>query len=186
MTGLYIVYGQRIPDLIGDRMPISIDATVGGSNSNAYMTLLRANSLIEELPHAGDWLSNPSIRKDRMLLQATRLIDRRMIFFGARTSASQSLEWPRTGIVHAIMGKDVSSAIIPDFIESAMVEWMLALHASLTREFQAVAGVRSLRTPSYDIEFSHIDQDQMPLVVAELLLPYGERRQMRPVRLERA
>ena len=168
-------------------MALVIDATVGGASSNSYVTMERANTLLEGLPHAGDWFTDYTINRVQLIIHATRLIDRHIDFNGLKATTSQALEWPRQSIKDVRTNEEILSTIIPEFVEWATVEWAFELYLNADQGTNLVPGVRSLRTPSYDIEFSGAGGKKLiPDVVGDLLLPYGERVPRGGIRLMRA
>jgi hypothetical protein len=167
-------------------MAIILDATVGGASSNAYVTVARGNQLMELLPHATEWFTDETIYPEQLLTHATTLIDRVMMFNGSRTSTSQRLEWPRTGIANVRTGVTIASNIIPEFVELATVEWAYDLYLDSSQAVVFAPGLRSLRTATYDAEFGGSGKRRVPSVVTELLNDYGMRRTQNSVRLVRA
>ena len=157
-------------------MAITVDASIGGASSNSYLTLARANVLAESLPHASDWLTDGSINKAQLLVHATRLIERHYKPDGSKTSASQSLWWPQTGLYYADTSTAIPSNIIPEFVEWATLEWAWALHQTPDPYADIATGLRELDTPSFNMVFTGERQPVTPRVVAELLGPYTSRR----------
>ena len=81
-------------------MAITIDATVGGTAANSYITLSDANAIVEGLIADDDvvaWGSSTDDNKNRALYTATVRIDRER-FIGARVTNTQALQWPRLGV----------------------------------------------------------------------------------------
>ena len=81
-------------------MAITIDATVGGANANSYQTLADAQSIVDGMVQDADvtaWAAATTDAKNRALYTATQRLDRER-FIGARSTDTQSLQWPRTGV----------------------------------------------------------------------------------------
>ena len=81
-------------------MAIAIDASVGGVNANSYLTLNDAQAIIDgfvEDPDVTAWASATTDQKNRALYTATQRLDRER-FLGARSTDTQALQWPRTGV----------------------------------------------------------------------------------------
>lgn len=156
-------------------MAVVIIATVGGVSSNSYVTLTRASTLIEQLPHITDWLTDVTIAKAQLLIHATRLIDRHILFYGTKASAAQALEWPRANVRDVRTHALISSTAIPSFVEWATVEWAYQLHLDAEQSDYLAPGLSSLRTPSFDAQFTGSSPSIVPSVVSDLLLPYGQK-----------
>lgn len=81
-------------------MPIAIVATVGSASANSYLTLADAQAIIDGLVEDDDvlaWATATTDQKNRALFTATQRLDRER-FLGARTTDTQALQWPRTGV----------------------------------------------------------------------------------------
>lgn len=81
-------------------MPIAIDATPGGASANSYLTLNDAQAIIDGMVEDADvtaWASATTDQKNRALYSATQRLDRER-FLGARSTDTQALQWPRTGV----------------------------------------------------------------------------------------
>jgi len=81
-------------------MAVAIDATPGGANANSYLTLNDAQAIIDGFVQDADvtaWASATTDQKNRALFTATQRLDRER-FLGARSTDTQALQWPRTGV----------------------------------------------------------------------------------------
>jgi hypothetical protein len=81
-------------------MAVVIDATVGGANANSYLTLADAQAIIDGFVEDADvqhWNSGNTDSRNRALFTATQRLDRER-FLGARSTDTQALQWPRTGV----------------------------------------------------------------------------------------
>jgi len=166
-------------------MAITIDATVGGANSNSYLTIARAAVLAETLPHMNEWFTDSSINKAQLLLHGTRLLDRHFLPNGTRVSATQALWWPQSGLYYANTSTAIPTSIIPEFVELATIEWAWALHQTPDAYAEIASGLEELDTPSYRMKFTGAKQQIVPRVVSELLSPYAVRQVQMSHRLVR-
>jgi hypothetical protein len=81
-------------------MAITIDATIGGASANSYQTLADAQSIVDGMVQDADvtaWAAATTDAKNRALYTAAQRLDRER-FIGARSTDTQSLQWPRTGV----------------------------------------------------------------------------------------
>jgi len=81
-------------------MAVTIDATPGGANANSYLTLADATAIIDgfvETDAVQGWNAGQTDGKNRALFTAAQRLDRER-FLGARTTDTQALQWPRTGV----------------------------------------------------------------------------------------
>src|SRR5262245_25196179 len=81
--------------------------------------------MIAAMPGSAVWAAGSADYKARSLVTATRLLDRQC-WQGEKTSPSQALQWPRTGVVDKY-GDEVSSLAVPLLIEEATYELALAI-----------------------------------------------------------
>jgi hypothetical protein len=81
-------------------MAIALDATIGGSSANTYLTLADAQAIVDGLVLDADvtaWGTATTDAKNRALYTAAQRLDRER-FLGARATDTQSMQWPRTGV----------------------------------------------------------------------------------------
>jgi len=101
-----------------------IDATVGGSVSNSYVTIEEADQYFTSRNHSSDWESVTD--KDKFLITATNQVDWYFNFNGVRTSDTQALEFPRTECYDSKLDQYVASDEIPKKVKYAVFELVLA------------------------------------------------------------
>lgn len=105
---------------------MSLNATAGSANANAYCDVTFADAYFDERLNSGDWASATTMNKEASIITATRALDKEE-FVGYRASTTQALKFPRTGIVNEDSGVEYSSASVPDDIKRACCELALAL-----------------------------------------------------------
>lgn len=144
--------------------------TVG---TNCYISRADAVTYFTELIHGGDFLSADDADKDKALITATKMLDRQE-WVGSKTSPTQELDWPRTGVSDP-EGNAVASDSVPQFILDATCELALALLQDLTVQTNAdtSANIRSLKAGSAEIEyFKGTSGPRFPTIVHELVWFY--------------
>lgn len=78
-------------------MAITIISTPGAIDANSYVTLAEADIYLEASLNAESWTALDDERKKAALAHAARLIES-LRFGGLKSTATQSLEWPREGV----------------------------------------------------------------------------------------
>jgi hypothetical protein len=81
-------------------MAITIIATPNAANANSYLTLADARLIVDGMVQDADvtaWAAATTDSKNRALYTATQRLDRER-FIGARSTDTQALQWPRTGV----------------------------------------------------------------------------------------
>jgi hypothetical protein len=106
-------------------MTLVLDATVGGANSNSYITVARATEIADyDIIERVDWYVADVDDKIRALVSATRQLDT-LPWVGERATTTQALAWPRVNAV--INGRTVATTEIPIEVEQATYDLALAL-----------------------------------------------------------
>jgi hypothetical protein len=123
-------------------VPATIDATLGGTTANSYVTLAEANTYFETAPDSSTWTDKTDDQKNRALISATRWIDA-LSFYGARCTDTQALSWPREN--YMVDGVALSCTLIPQRIKAATFE----LARALANDTDAITGTSGL-TGTYD------------------------------------
>lgn len=102
----------------------TIDATVGGSTSNSFATLIEADTYHEERLHNSIWVERDVDDKNRALVWAARLLNQ-LVYRGNPVSETQAMAWPRRG-VRTYDGFEIEEDAIPNEVKWAQSE--LAYH----------------------------------------------------------
>ena len=105
-------------------MPAAIDATVGGTTANSYLSIAAADSLAETMLGTLAWTTATSDEKTRALITGTRGLDT-LTWIGSRTSETQALDWPRTDVT--CDGVDYPDDEIPEQLQYALFDLANAL-----------------------------------------------------------
>jgi hypothetical protein len=105
-------------------MAITIIATPGASDANAYCTLEEANTFHDESRYHSKetWLEAGSNDRKRALIWASRLLDEMVTWSGAVVHTIGALRWPRYSVWHED-GYMISSSIVPQFVKDATSEF---------------------------------------------------------------
>lgn len=94
-------------------MTLTLRATAGAPDANAYATVEEADASLGYRVGAAAWASLTADQKVQALVTATRDLDT-LSFIGTRATATQALEWPRVGTPYpadAIPAKLVQATI---------------------------------------------------------------------------
>lgn len=101
-------------------MAITLIATPKATDANTYATEVEADAYQERHLYITAW-ETTSDRKKAALVWATRLLDDTYEFVGWRTTLTQKLAWPRTG-VWTRDNIEVDQDTIPEFLVNAVSE----------------------------------------------------------------
>jgi hypothetical protein len=96
-----------------------LDNTLGGVNSNSYVTLIEAEDYFEDRMHSSAWTNVTD--QEPFLISASRMLDWYVKWKGSKTTSEQSMLWPRIGVVRSD-GTVIDSNIIPSEVKIAVFE----------------------------------------------------------------
>lgn len=102
---------------------MALIATVGGTDSNSYITRAVADAYHADRPSASDWAGYTDAQKDASLIAATARLDQ-LAWYGSIVTDEQALAWPRAGCVDR-EGRSIASDSIPSAIQYACAELAL-------------------------------------------------------------
>lgn len=137
-------------------MALTIVATVGASTANAYCTVAEATAYNDAHVSGATWTDADPEDQKRALVMATRQLDTYLVWKGERATTSQTLAWPRYGMLDPLDDATlISEGVVPDRVKYATAEQARLL---LVRDRSAesdtdVQGIASLTAGSVQIGF---------------------------------
>lgn len=136
-------------------MALTLVATPGASNANAYCTLAEANTYHEAHPYASAWAGTDD-QKNRAIATATRLLDEHVEWNedSVAATSTQSLAWPRTGMLDP-NGYAIGSGVIPQKLKDATAEfarWLLASNRMSDSDVET-QGISALKAGAVELQF---------------------------------
>lgn len=102
---------------------MALNATVGGADTNSYVTLNEAASYFESRAHAEAWEDEDE--QDKVLVTASQAIDWYTSWKGQRVNGTQAMCWPRVGVLNKV-GELYSESVVPKDVKTAVYEMALA------------------------------------------------------------
>jgi hypothetical protein len=153
-------------------MALVLDATVGGTASNTYITRADANTYFESKFHKDAWDAASDGDKDIVLVEATRLLDAYYIWAQHPTSSTQALQWPRNGVLDTDRWNLIEEDVLPDELKWATCEWAQAiLVGDRTADSDVeTQGLSRLKAGSVELEFKDsVYAKPVPDVVVNLI-----------------
>lgn len=141
------------------------DITTG---TNSYVSIDEAETYFDARLHASTWNEASDDDKARALIMAATLLDRHVVWLGAKATSTQAMEWPRQGV-------DISS--VPPSVKMAQMELALAL---LKRDLTAQPDEPGIKRQKVDVIeqefFQGADAVQViPDSIFALVAAYGRR-----------
>lgn len=121
---------------------MALVATVGAINANSYVTVDEGDIYFAERANSAKYEAVED--KEAGFISASRLLDWNLKFNGYKTSSSQSMEFPRDGIVLSD-GTVVPSDAIPALIKYATFELMYASIGVDRMADNSLAGIEQIK-----------------------------------------
>ena len=141
--------------------------TVG---TNSYVTLDTADAHFAARLHADNWDAASDDTKEKALLMAALLLDRHIVWLGAKADPTQALEWPRVGVDW------LTDTQVPQAVMVAQMELALLLLTQDTTALPDTAGMKSVQADTLKIEVNAADRVKpIPDSIYALVRVYGSR-----------
>lgn len=105
-------------------MTVTVDATVGGANSNSFITVADATAIANNMLNVTAWDDATTDDKSRALIMATTDLNP-LEWVGTRATTTQALAWPRTDA--EINGRPIEDDEIPREIKQATFDLALSI-----------------------------------------------------------
>jgi len=126
-----------------------LDATVGSSTANSYVTLAESVEYFTNRAHSTAWEDEEN--KENMLITATSVLDWYVTWKGTRVDGVQALDWPRSGVYDKV-GELYSELVIPQDVKIAVFEYALASLGTDRTADRDLAGLSEVRAGSLMIK----------------------------------
>jgi hypothetical protein len=152
---------------------MAIDATIGGTSSDSYISVAGADAYHDDHLYAADWTGADTATKEKALKMATRIVDERVDWNGLKHTDAQSLRWPRSNVVDQD-GYTVLTTVIPAGITNAIAEFAKQLIVSDSTAASEAKGIRFLQADKIKLSLDRSDRaDVLPEIVLEMLQGWG-------------
>ena len=123
---------------------MALNATIGATTSNSYVTLAEAEAYFEDRFFASAWVSLTDIVKEQLLVSCSQMLDWYLKWKGTKTSTTQFMLWPREGALRAD-GEEIEDDIIPPELKVAVYELVISSIAADRMEDDPLAGLGSVK-----------------------------------------
>lgn len=157
-------------------MALVLDATPGGASANSYSTRAEADAYHESRLHSSVWTAADPVTKDTALVMATRLLDAMYNWRLYATTSSQSLAWPRSGMLAANERDYVPNDQVPPELKEATAEFARQLISEDTSANNEIAakGLTSLRAGpvAFTFDQAYVQTKTVPDAVVNLMPPW--------------
>ena len=164
---------------------MALNATVGDADANSYVTLEEAEAYFEDRTYTDDWSEFED--QEAALVTASRTLDWYVKWKGYRSSTTQGMLWPRTGVVRRD-GTSVDTDIIPTEVKIAVYELALVSLEDDITESNPLSGIEQVKAGSLMIkaDVDDYDSDTIPEKIWKILSDFYSQGGTSIVRLMRA
>jgi hypothetical protein len=136
-------------------MTVTIDATVGGANSNSFITVAEGDDIAGYDFNNEGWILATNDDKIRALVKSTSELNN-LPWVGLRATTTQALAWPRTEAT--INGREIPDDEIPREVKQATFDLALALlYEAEAGADAATAGNLIPGIPNSDLKRAKLD-----------------------------
>jgi len=150
-----------------------LETGAGLTNSNSYSSVDEADLYHEARLHTSIWDDADDDDKEAALQWATRLIDEKIDFAGYKTSSTQALEFPRSGLYDR-GGNSIGSGTVPTWLKNATAEYARYLIGEDLELSSGLSGFKELVVGPIEIVVDKADRKTaMPASVWSMLKFYG-------------
>jgi hypothetical protein len=139
---------------------MALIATPGAVNANSFETLAEFNTYLSERLFSETASAATDAKKEAALIMSTRLISRWFIWNGTVWTQTQSLPFPRIGLVNG-NGQPIPEGVIPQELKDAESELAIVLlNAGTSDPTQSsdTAGISKLKASSIEITFKDVQE----------------------------
>lgn len=150
---------------------MALDATVGGTTANSYVTRAEAVEYMSMRLYTSAFDTLTDADKDKALMMASRLMDRLVCVVGTSTSPLQALRFPMVDLPSPTGGL-VPADVIPVQLKEAVIELALLLATrDTTAQSEAEAeGLTKLKVGPIELNFRDaIASNAVPASISSLL-----------------
>lgn len=167
---------------------MALNATVGSTTANSYVTLEEANTYFADRVHADKW--DAFVDKEALLITSSQMLDWYFKWKGVKVNDAQSMKWPRMGAIRRD-GSVIDDTIIPPEVKVAVYELALSsIEADRTDDF-SLFGLEQVKAGSLMVKASGSQKtstakEAIPEKVSKILSDLYVKGSFNVVRLMRA
>lgn len=139
---------------------MSLDATVGSSTANSYVTLAEADAYFEDRAYASAWCSFTD--QEQILITSSSMLDWYCEPKGVRASTTQSMAWPRKEAIRRD-GTLIEDDVIPPEVKIAVYELALSSLSGDRTVDNELAGIKQVNVSSLSIQADDDSNEATPI-----------------------
>jgi len=157
-------------------MALTLDASIGGVNSNSYATEADGDAYHDLRLFVTAWTGAATADKEAALVWASQQLDYHFDWTGSKFTIEQAMRWPRFGALDRD-GQLIDSAELPQEIINAVSELARLLIGTDRAAETGVEGIQKLKVSVIELEFDKHDRIQtIPDEVYQMISHLGRLR----------
>lgn len=140
---------------------MTLDATLGGTDSNTYVDDTEAKLYFGGRISAEGYMDVDGTQQEKLLRTATIFLDSRINWVGFKKDRTtpQALEWPRVDSLDTGSAEDILGGAIPQDLKNAQCE--MALYLANNGEPSESSDLDSIKVGSLVIDFNEFKQSHL-------------------------
>lgn len=166
---------------------MALDASVGTSTANSYVTVLEADSYFVDRLHSDTWTGFTN--KESALITSSQMLDWYFRWKGSKSTVNQSMGFPRIGVVLRD-GTIVDNTIIPSEVKIATFELALSSLSEDRTDDNPLFGLEQVKISSLMAKADGLSRktvkEAIPERVKQILFDLYTRGGVSVIRLNRA
>ena len=170
-------------------MEFIVEDGTGVPGAVSYVSVAESHSILFFDPYRfTGWETMEEAKKEKLLVAASRFLDRNFTFGGRRTHDAQEMQWPRTGVFDSESGFYVATMVIPKKVKEAVVELAVWFDSMGSTEPASDPGVQTIQSDDVSITFDlTAGTNTIPAVVSRILGTLGSYNsgEMRAIKIRR-
>jgi hypothetical protein len=146
----------------------------GIEEANSYVSVAFADDYFSvDTNFAVIWAALLTADKQARLAWASRVLDQKVLWVGAKAVTDSGLRWPRQGMVDRD-GNVIADDVVPIQVQQATLEMVKVLATADLTVSQNVEYLKEIRVDVIELIWQdHAGQSQLPTLINELLYPLG-------------
>lgn len=151
-----------------------VEDGTGLTGSTSYVSVAAADDYyLVDANFAATWLAYTTLQKQYALSWASRILDQKVLWKGAKSVAASALRWPRQG-VYDRDSNAIEDDVVPLQVVQATLEMAKFIASNDPTTGQNVEYLKEIRVDVIDLIWQdNAGQSALPALINELLYPLG-------------
>lgn len=129
-----------------------VETGTADPDANSYTTVEFADDYIDTNAfHSADWLAKTTDEKQKLLVRASKYLDRMVDWEGERVDDDSGLRWPRSGVFDSD-GFEIADDVIPVILQEAVAEMATYLLDTDWTNLESSRGFKEIQVDVIDLK----------------------------------